>query len=327
MEERKLIEYLKNVVLLEKMCYEQRCILQRLKRQLNYYSDPENELVQVDRVGNKPQLRKYICWNVFFPSEFGVIWLFYPIMALIFVALLLPWLLGLNELFSLSSAAKVIFIVIPIICYAIQRLIEFHKYKADCRTYEKRKANTMSRNRKIVSKNKNTMAKFRFASEKLQCEVDAIYAELKKTEAALSKYYSLDIIYPKYQNFACVSSILEYFLSGRCHTLTGHEGAYNILEAEMFQRTVITKLDDVIDSLEDIKNNQYMLYDAINDCTRSVNNVSNRIISSTERLSNKITSANRETNSRLDSIDYVNRINARNVQVLAELEAYKMLLN
>ena len=36
----------------------------------------------------------------------------------------------------------------------------------------------------------------------------------------------------------------EYLQSGRCYTLEGHEGAYNLYEEEKFKEIILTKLDD-----------------------------------------------------------------------------------
>lgn len=80
---------------------------------------------------------------------------------------------------------------------------------------------------------------------------------------ALNQLYSLDIIFPKYRNFIAISQIYEYFMSGRCTELEGHEGAYNIFESELRQNIIINKLNDVLNQLEQIKQNQYMIYQAI----------------------------------------------------------------
>ena len=61
---------------------------------------------------------------------------------------------------------------------------------------------------------------------------------------------------------------LEYFESGRCETLKGHEGAYNIYEMELRQNIIISKLDGISRQIESVKDRQYMLYTAIKDANR-----------------------------------------------------------
>lgn len=97
-------------------------------------------------------------------------------------------------------------------------------------------------------------------------------AMCKKT---LNQLYSLNIIFPKYRNLIAISQIYEYFVSGRCTTLEGHEGAYNIFENELRQNIIILQLNIVINQLEQIKQNQYMVYQAIQN--------SNQLLASIER--------------------------------------------
>ena len=86
--------------------------------------------------------------------------------------------------------------------------------------------------------------------------------------------YSLDVIFPKYRNIIAVSSFYEYLLSGRCDKLEGAEGAYNIFESELRMNLIINKIDDVIKHLEKIEQHQYMLYSAIQENNKQVNQLS-----------------------------------------------------
>lgn len=98
--------------------------------------------------------------------------------------------------------------------------------------------------------------------------VNEMQDRLDETVQVLNQYYSKDIIFPKYRNLIAICSFYEYFMSGRCNTLTGHEGAYNIFENEVRLERICTKLDEVVERLEDIKSNQYVLYDAIQEGNR-----------------------------------------------------------
>ena len=62
----------------------------------------------------------------------------------------------------------------------------------------------------------------------------------------LVSFYSKNIIYPKYRGLVPIAAFYEYFNSGRCDTLTGHEGAYNIYETEIRMNIIIAKLDDCL---------------------------------------------------------------------------------
>ena len=92
-------------------------------------------------------------------------------------------------------------------------------------------------------------------------------------QAVLNQYYAPDYIYPKYRTLPALTSIYEYLTSGRCEELTGPNGAYNLYEMELRQNTVINQLNTIIENLEQIRNNQYTLYQEmvrINQNTRRI---------------------------------------------------------
>ena len=91
-------------------------------------------------------------------------------------------------------------------------------------------------------------------------ERNRLSISLSKTKEIMSKLYESNIIYPKYRNMVAMCSIYEYFATGRCTDLAGPDGAYNLYENERRQNTIIDKLDTILDQLEVIKSNQYMMY-------------------------------------------------------------------
>lgn len=95
----------------------------------------------------------------------------------------------------------------------------------------------------------------------------------QQTMNTLQQYYSLNIIYPKYRGLVPMCTISEYLDSGRCSTLTGHEGAYNLYESELRMNIIIGKLDDIIYRLDDIRDQQYSLYRAITDSNSKIDNM------------------------------------------------------
>lgn len=93
-----------------------------------------------------------------------------------------------------------------------------------------------------------------------------------------------DVIFPKYRNFVMVSMLYEYLCSGRCVTLEGHEGAYNILENEMRLDRIITGLDYIVSQLEQIKENQFLIYSAISESNQTLS----KILDSNQQISNEV---------------------------------------
>ena len=119
----------------------------------------------------------------------------------------------------------------------------------------------------------------------------------------LNKLYSYNIIYPKYRNLVAISSFFEYLESGRCTSLEGANGAYNLYEAEIRSNQVIAQLNEVIKSLEQIKENQYLIYSKL--CS----------------IDNQLSSLNVKMNAALKSLDSIqtsSKITAQNMEKVAE---------
>lgn len=111
--------------------------------------------------------------------------------------------------------------------------------------------------------------------------LDNLYSQ---TQAVLEKYYNCNIIFPKYRNIVAISSFYEYLCSGRCSELEGHEGAYNIFENEIRQNIIISKLDDIIERLDSIRDNQFMLYSAIQEGNKRTKQLTDVVYRATDQL-------------------------------------------
>ena len=96
----------------------------------------------------------------------------------------------------------------------------------------------------------------------------------------------------------------EYFESGRCSQLEGHEGAYNLYENELRMNVIIGKLEDIIERLDDIKQTQYIIASAIQEGNRQLNS----LITSSRKALDKFESLERNT----ELSSYYNRITALN---------------
>lgn len=132
---------------------------------------------------------------------------------------------------------------------------------------------------------------------------------LKKFYKAQSQMYSYGILFEKYRNFVAVSSFFEYISSGRCETLEGADGAYNLYENEIRMNMVIGQLNQVIESLEEIKQNQYMIYSAI----QETNSQLSKLNSSMGSVISTLSSISADTS---DMKSYMSKI-ADNTEVIA----------
>lgn len=130
----------------------------------------------------------------------------------------------------------------------------------------------------------------------------------------LKRLYDMNVVYPKYRNFIAVATFYEYFESGRCAELEGHEGAYNIYENELRLNAVLGKLDDIINHLEEIRSTQYTIYTAI----KEGNKMANAIYKKSESISDNMKSI--ADNTAISA--YNNEITARNTEILKFIALY-----
>lgn len=252
--------YLENVIELEKNAYLQNETI----RELN---------VRIDSLGNsgyiaRTEVTRYADWveNLlkygFVCVPAGAIWF------------------GLRGLFSdfISGAISgileggfwgaVVALVAAVGKYLIDRAIENSRQAEFDESYYEEKAADQKR------VDKENVKKARLVS--LRNELNNQYL---KTQDALEKYYNTGVIYHKYRNMNAICSIYEYYISGRCSQLTGHEGAYNLYESELRANLILAKLDDILSNLEQIKGNQYMLYSALSEGNKKMD----KLIAESER--------------------------------------------
>lgn len=114
-------------------------------------------------------------------------------------------------------------------------------------------------------------------NELLDIEINNTKKDIKEIIKLRDELYSYNVIYKKYRNFVALTMIFEYLDSGRCNTLDGADGAYNMLESESRSNEIILKLNVVIDSLDKIKNNQYLLYSELEKVNGNLNNISDSL--------------------------------------------------
>lgn len=167
-------------------------------------------------------------------------------------------------------------------------------------------------------------------------EIETAEKLLQETYTQRNIFYNLDIIYAKYRNPVALASFCEYLVSGRCTELEGPSGAYNIYENEIRLDHIIDQLDKVIDSLEQIKKNQYMIYNELvqmNSTLQSLDESFNEAVDSLKEIEEN----GRITNIRMGEIEhntavtaYYSKINAyyskktaENTKALAWLVALK----
>ena len=145
--------------------------------------------------------------------------------------------------------------------------------------------------------------------------VSLLDSPIEATKRALEQLYAHDIIFPKYRDLVAMCTMYEYFAAGRCTELTGPNGAYNLYEAELRQNLIINRLDTIISNLEQIRQNQYMLYQEMKTTNTILDNISSdvkQILKSTQEIAeaSKITAyCSQVTAQNTEALKYIALIN------------------
>lgn len=285
-----VIEHLELAGMLEKRIYEINVLIQNISckiKNLQTIKDITKE--HADSLIN-------LTWLWIFPISWIIISLFlvftneeHPIIAILLLYYSIFPLLGR------AATISAILTAIPIILHFIVNLI-------NTILIEKRYNETV---KKRDWEYKENIRK----AEILEKEKENLIHKKEDAERYLNQVYEKNILFPKYRNIIAVLTIQEYFMSGRCNCLTGHEGAYNIYESELRQNLIINSLENIQYVLEQIKQNQYMLYQAIQDSQDKISELTYEF----SNISSSLTTL--EDNSKIST--YNSKIAAENTQILS----------
>lgn len=135
------------------------------------------------------------------------------------------------------------------------------------------------------------------------------------------KLYATGIIHDKYKGLVPVSTMLEYLECGRCTTLEGPYGAYNLYENDVKYQVINNKLDTIISELEQIRKNQYLLYQSlqsINATLSDLNANTQSMIKGLRNIQSGIDQITYNTNQNM----YYSRIAAENSSISAFIDTY-----
>lgn len=118
----------------------------------------------------------------------------------------------------------------------------------------------------------------------IESEIDEIEDLLLSQYNCLESLLAPEIIFSKYNDIVAWNTMYEYFITGRVTELAGPNGAYNLYESELRANTIISKLDNIIERLDAIRDNQYMLYKSINDANDTLKKMSDSMSNITELI-------------------------------------------
>ena len=167
---------------------------------------------------------------------------------------------------------------------------QLEQYNYQMRLYEKQLQQYQISKQRAEDEHVREMREYELRLANYRTDVNAMMAKhemtLESLTNVLEQHYALGILYPKYRNFVSVSAINEYLSSGRCDRLEGPDGAYNLYEMELRQNIVIGQLSAVLNNIEQIRNNQYTLYQELTHANNLVSDIITEIreLNSTAKL-------------------------------------------
>lgn len=285
MNTNELKEYLEIIVDMEKSIYMQKRTIEKMKQEI--------EVLGIRRKITKPELSVDAQMGVF--VKIGLVFATFVTLALgigsgiLGIELLSPtdenmiWkiiyvVLGLLFLGGAAKLLEISFEAAQYVCQIKKAKIDYKNAQDEYRAYNK--ADKMRVREELIHRE--------YIITQLQ-ELEEIH---KSTMETLEKFYDKNIIFPKYRNLVMVCSLYEYICAGRCTSLEGSDGAYNILETEIRLDKIIIQIDTAIKELNSLKNGQYMLLSVIQETNRqsdlifnSLNNVGANIQNINENMS------------------------------------------
>lgn len=249
MNNEDLVEYLRGIVEIETSHYVQDELIKSLKKEIENLKaplpsipEPVKEVVEVPNIG------------------VSILIFLVGIIITGFASVAIGLLAFIISLFN-NDVANTVCIITAIVGVCItmslaSRRKEKEKFQKASEDYEER----MKKYKEKITKQRELKVKNDNKIEVLNSQVNILRKKDNETNYRLKILYGRNIIYPKYQNYIAVCSLLEYFESGRFSTLPD---AYNTYEIEVRLDKIITRLDIIIDKLDIIKNNQFQLYNKL----------------------------------------------------------------
>ena len=275
-----LKDYIKRVYELEVSLYKQRTLQEKIRNEISYYSNLRPEASKMlDNtkygIGNFFEDLFAIIWSSVYGGIFGgvIIWL-------IFECIMRDFLGIINFHVGIVKAIEIAFII----TFIILSIIFYYENHFNYNEIKRKNKNIKEENIRINERNTKNKEVAKRKLKILNQELTELISLYKETKATLDIYYDKNIVFPKYRNLVAISSFHEYLSSGRCSCLEGHEGAYNIFEDEILHKIIIRKLDEVIEHLENIESNQYMLYSAIKESDRETNRIGQELNRVSQRI-------------------------------------------
>lgn len=315
MDTAKLMNYLLIIIDLEKDKYTQSKVLNKLKSDIqSYTSEYRSNEDMNERVRQKQEA---FCADNVKPKESGkgiMIFLsFYSAFTLLSCGRLVYFITN-NIAISLLAAAVggAIGALIPVLVWKNilkkRRSRSIVQINRGMRADNARALQRQTRNRQLSA-----------MLPKLRAEQNEMQKLYNLTCNTLKKCYDIDIIPVKYRSLVPVCMFYDYLLNKQTYSLernpqTADEGAINMYEKECILKSILFKMDQILDRLNEISANQAVLYNAISEGNRQTSELLNNLNNNASQINSKmdiIQYQNQRRNACLEYMSYVTYQNFR----------------
>lgn len=199
-------------------------------------------------------------------------------------------------------------------------LIEHKDWKE---TINRKNKEAQEYNLRAEKHNDEEEQKYNARQSSLNQQYEIVKSSLNEAKETRKKIYALDIVNPKYRNLVAISSLYDYIDTGLCETLAGPNQAYMTYEYMSRLGTIISQLNVAIQQLEQIKENQYRLYDAITESNQLSKTLLQEIGGIKTELSDQHVILESIAQDNAQAVEY-NRISAINTECLKWIEISKL---
>lgn len=319
MEVKDLEEYLGIIVDLEKNIYLQKQLIDTLKHKISTLSIPKKIQPPIPPVAPKGGL----AGSCLRTCVLCVLCL----LASFIVAFVLCIPIGIfDSILDLGITDPILFTIIAVLSIGSCGLVisgnDWGRYKKQRAQYEQ----SFSQYQEACFQDRMRVEQEIRKKEALLDSLNQLEVQSKSTAQTLTNMYALNVIDEAYRTFPRVCTLYEYIRSGRCHALEETKGfasggAYNLLRQEELQEIIILRLNQILQHLDAIQANQYMLYNAIQEGNQKLNNIISNINQISEQICRKGISL--EDSRKLDSLLKNSELTAYNTGCI-EKELYYM---
>ena len=270
----KLLEYMKHAIELESSIYSQKQI-----RKLYAKSSDSRKPTLIQK--EMPQVPVRNVKNPVLSDSMSIVYVLVGLGGLLMIYIgCLAMADGMGFLGFIFLAIGVM-LVLPAILVIHERLtLKSSQRKLD-EIYGEEYIAYVQKKKKVTDENENIKKRYNEDCRKWQSSNQKVYEFLDskhdQTQKTLETLYAMDVVFPKYRTLPALTSIYEYIISGRCDELAGPNGAYNLYEDELRKNIIITQLNTIISNLEQIRQNQYMLYEEMHKAQENTRIIANEL--------------------------------------------------